>query len=106
MKFLIESECRAHWLKPFRVTIYGDDRFGLLPPEVFAILEVLPDFQLTMIELAFDFRGGIVNRRFVRDHALFGKSQPRPSVGDTDYWGTRAGNKFVRTYLKDIDDAI
>jgi hypothetical protein len=106
MKFLIESERREPWIKPFRVTLYGDDRLGLLPREVFSILEVLPDFQLTMIEIAFDFRVGVVNRRFVRDHALFGRSQPRPGVGDTDYWGTRKGNKLVRAYRKDLDDAV
>jgi hypothetical protein len=106
MKFLIESERREKWIKPYRVTLFADDRQGLLPSEVFSVLEVLPDFQLTLIELAFDFRGGVVNRRFVRNHALFGKSQPRPSVEGTDYWGTRAGTKFVRTYQKDLDDAV
>jgi hypothetical protein len=106
MKFLIESNRREPWIKPFRVTLFADDRHGLLPQEVFSILEVLPEFELKLIELAFDLRGGVVDRKFVRDHALFGKSQPRPSVEDTDYWGTRQGSKLVRAYQKDIDDAI
>lgn len=102
MKFLIESERREAWLPPYRLTLYADDRFGLLPDEVFSVLEVLPDFKLTMLELAFDFPIGKVTRKFVREHALFGKSRPVPSNNGTDYLGTRRGSKRVQIYEKKI----
>src|SRR5271168_3606392 len=43
MKFLVESDRREAWLPPYRVTLYADDRTGLVPDEVFSVLEVLPD---------------------------------------------------------------
>lgn len=100
MKFLIESERREAWLPPFRLTLYADDTTGLLPDEVFGVLEVLPDFRMTMLELAFDFAPEQMNRQFVRDHALFGKSRPVASVNETDYYGTRRGSKRVQVYFK------
>lgn len=103
MKFLIESERRELWLPPYRLTLYADDHTGLLPTEVFSVLEVLPDFQMTLLELAFDFEPEKVNRKFVREHALFGKSRPAPSVNQTNYFGTRRGSKRVQAYLKDED---
>ena len=56
MKFLIESEAQKPWLVPYRLTLIADDRTGLLPGEVFSVLELLPDFKLTTLEVAFDFR--------------------------------------------------
>jgi len=100
MKFLIESKRREAWLPAFRLTLYADDRTGLLPEEVFGVLEVLPDFRMTMVELAFDFAPDQMNRRVARCHALFGKSRPVSSVNQTDYWGTRRGAKRVQAYLK------
>jgi hypothetical protein len=49
MKVLIESERREAWLPRYRVTLYADDNTGLLPDEVFGILEVLGDFRMTII---------------------------------------------------------
>jgi hypothetical protein len=54
-KLAIESEPVERWLAPFRLTLFADDATGLLPNEVFGVLELVPDFQLTMLELAFDF---------------------------------------------------
>ena len=102
MKLLLECERREAWLPPYRLTLYADDRTGLLPDEVFGILEVLPDFRLTMMELAVDFRPERVNRKFVREHALFGKSKPVAPEGTTDYWGTRRGSKRVQAYVKEF----
>jgi len=73
-----------------------------LPDEVFTVLEVLPDFKLTLLELAFDFPVGEMNRKFVREHTLFGKSRPVPSNNGTDYFGTRRGSKRVQIYEKEI----
>jgi hypothetical protein len=102
MKFLIESQRREAWLRPYRLTLYADDRTGLLPDEVFSVLEVLPDFKLTMVELAFDFAPEEMTRKFVRERVLFGKSRPVPSVNGTDYLGTRRGSKRVQIYVKEI----
>jgi hypothetical protein len=102
MKFLIESDRREAWLRPYRVTLYADDRTGLLPSEVFSVLEVLSDFRMTMMELAFDFAPDYMDRKFVRNHCLFGKSRPVPSVNETDYFGTRRGTKRAQSYLKKI----
>lgn len=55
MKFAIESDRQKPWLVPYRITLIADDRTGLLPGEVFSILELLPDFKLTTLEIAFDF---------------------------------------------------
>jgi hypothetical protein len=105
MKLLLESEPREPWMirrRPYRLTWYADDSTGLLPDGVFSVLEVLQDFQMTMLELAFDFAPEAMNRKFVREQALFGKSHPAPSVNETDYWGTRRGSKRVQAYSKEI----
>ena len=106
MKFLIESERREAWLPPYRLTLYADDHTGLLPTEVFSVLEVLPNFRMTLLELAFDFEPEQMSRKFVREHALFGRSRPAEGEGDTDYWGTRRGTKRVQSYLKEEIDGI
>jgi hypothetical protein len=98
-KFVIESERRERFLSPYRLTFVADDSTGLLPREVFSALEVVPNFQLTMAEVAIDFPEGM-DRDKVRRHGLFGKSRPAPSVEGTDYWGTRKGAKLVRCYFK------
>ena len=106
MKFVIESKLRKPFMpQPYRITLYADDRTGLLMEEVFSILEVLPSFHLTLVELAFDFRRDLVNRRFVKRHALFGKTEPTPSVNSTDYWGSRKQSKRVQSYKKEIEGA-
>jgi hypothetical protein len=56
MKFAIESEPQKPWLVPYRLTLIADDRTGLQPNEVFGILELLPNFKLTTLEVAFDFQ--------------------------------------------------
>ena len=55
MKFCLESHPREAWLPSHRISLFADDQSGLLPAEVFAVLESLPHFKMTMIELAFDF---------------------------------------------------
>ena len=103
MKLLLESERRESWLPPYRLTLYADDRTGLLPDEVFGVLEVLENFHMTTLELAFDFAPQHMSGTLVRNNCLFGKSRPAPSVNETDYWGTRRGSKRVQAYSKDIE---
>jgi hypothetical protein len=105
MKLLLESEPREPWMRPrrpYRLTLYADDSTGLLPEDVFSVLEVLPDFNMTMMELAFDFAPEEMTQKFVRERVLFGKSRPVPSVNGTDYLGTRRGSKRVQIYAKEI----
>src|SRR5579862_2501515 len=40
MKFCVHSEPLDYWLAPYRLTLYADDTVGLLPSELFSILEV------------------------------------------------------------------
>jgi hypothetical protein len=102
MKLCVESERRESWLPPYRLTLYADDRTGLLHEEVLGVLEVLADFRMTMVELALDFSPESMNRKFIREHVLFGKSRPVASVSGTDYYGTRMGTKRVQAYIKEI----
>jgi hypothetical protein len=101
MKFSIESKPQERWMAPFRVTLYADDKSGLLPEEVFSVLELLSATQrLTLVELAFDFCGPTIDRKFVRLFGLFGRSQRVRSSDKTDYWGTRKSSKLVKSYNK------
>jgi len=77
------------WLWRYRVTLVADDATGLLPSQVFRVLERLPEFHLVMLEVAFDFAGQLT-RREVRQRVLFGKTRPSPSRGYADYWGRRS----------------
>lgn len=57
MKLCIESQPRVGWIPPYRITLIADDKMGLLPEEVFAVLEMLANgFKLTLVEIAFDFK--------------------------------------------------
>jgi hypothetical protein len=85
MKFLLESQRREAWLPPYRLTLYADDKTGLLPDEVFSVLEVLTDFKLTLLELAFDFGPG-------RNHA---QVRPRTSA----LWEKSSGTECERNRL-------
>ena len=98
-KFVVDSERMHRFVDPFRITFFADDVDGLLRSEIFRVLELVPDFRMTMVELAFDFTAGL-NRRIARQEGLFGKCRPIPSVGGTDYWGTRKGMKRVQCYFK------
>lgn len=101
MKFLIEAKPLLRWMPPYRVTLFADDDTGLLPEEVFAVLEhLLSGFKLTLVEVALDFDGEKIDRKYIRRHCLPGRSQPKPSRHETDYWGTAKGSKLVKSYWK------
>lgn len=66
------------WLKPWKVTIVADDRTGLSFEELGNILRHCRYYRFLIVEVAVDFFPSTgVNRRFVRQHAVFGKSRPR-----------------------------
>jgi hypothetical protein len=104
MKFCIYSEPLDGWLEPFKVVLFADDQTGLLPSEVFGILEVMPAARLLLVELAFDFSPlSNVNESFVRRYGIFGKSR-RDRVTKNpngDWWGSKKGGKRVKSYFKD-----
>lgn len=88
-------------MPPYRITLFADDETGLLPEEVFAVLEhLLSGFKLTLVEVALDFDGEKIDRTYIRRHCLPGRSQPKPSRHETDYWGTPRGSKLVKAYWK------
>ena len=88
MKISVESERAKPWLWPYRITFVADDATGLLPRQVFGVIERLPNFHLTMLEIAFDFAAELT-RREVLQRVLFGKTRPSGSQGYAAYWGSR-----------------
>ena len=66
------------WLKPWKITIVADDESGLSYEEVEKVLRHCRYFRFLTVEIAVDFVPSAgVNRRFVRKHAVFGKSRRR-----------------------------
>ena len=103
MRVLVEDKPTKGWLAPYRVTFYADDLTGLLPDQVFGLLEVLPLTRLILVELALDFSPlSTVDRTFVRWHGYFGRSQRDRFTKNEegDWWGARNGGKRVKSYLK------
>jgi hypothetical protein len=66
------------WLKPWKITMVPDDASGLSYEEVEKVLRRCRHYRFLIIEIAVDFVPSAgVNRRFVRQHAVFGKSRRR-----------------------------
>lgn len=99
-KFNIEGQPRRGYLSPWRVTLVADDSTGLTGKQVRAVLKVIPDFKLTLVEIAFDFAIQPEQRGLLMRSVLFGKSRPARIYRGTHYWGTRKGAKLVRAYWK------
>lgn len=105
MKFCVESKPREPWLAPFAVTMFADDRTGLVPADVFPLRELMMEAKLTVVEVAVDFPvGGAVNRRFVLRYGVFGKSRRDLSNNNpaVDWWGSKNSGKRVKSYRKDV----
>jgi hypothetical protein len=91
-----------HWLPKWRFTLIGDDKTGILPYEVEAVLANCLNHRVTLFELALDFPfASKVDETTVLRHALFGKSRRRKKQyeGPT-YFGSRTSTKLVRCYEK------
>jgi len=82
----------------------AEDQRGLQFADVCAVLELLPDVRVGLVEIAWDFSpDSVVDGAFIRKHALFGKSRRRrvAEIRGYDSWGSRRGRqKFVRSYDK------
>jgi hypothetical protein len=64
------------WLKPWKITIVADDKTGLSYEQIRHVLKHCRYYRFLIIEIAVDFYPSSgVNNRFVRQHALFGKSR-------------------------------
>jgi hypothetical protein len=99
MMILVESSRSKHWLRwPFRLTFIADDATGLLPRQLFSVLEILPQFHLLMTEVAFDFARRL-RRHEIQQRVLFGKARPRESDAKVDRWGSR-NTKMAKIYFK------
>jgi hypothetical protein len=74
-KILWQYKRQKGWLKPWKITIVADDRNGLSYEEVGNVLKYCRHYRFLTVEIAVDFDPSAgVNRRFVREHAVFGKS--------------------------------
>jgi hypothetical protein len=92
------------WLEDLRFTLIADDNDGLTLDQVESVLAQCSRHKPSMVELACDFgRGSVVNRRFVLQHAKFGKSQRRNDRGGGTNlrYGSRKSPKLVRAYDKE-----
>lgn len=94
---------RQSWLARWKVTIVADDNDGLSYEEIDAVIRHCRFYRFLTIEIAIDFSPSTgVNCRFVRRHAIFGKS--RRAKRDSRlvlYWGGRKSGKLVRCYEKE-----
>ena len=91
------------WVDQCRVTMIADDVRGLALEEVEAATAHFSNHRLSVVELAFDFvEDAGVDRKFVLQHGVFGKSRRQPNPAGQGYvrYGTRASAKLVRCYRK------
>ena len=101
-EIIIESGPNVGWLPKFRITIIPRDPTGLLFQDLCFILELIPNFKLVLVEIAFDFPlESVVDTLFVRRHMLCGKTHLRPG-GNTlhERWGSARSSKIARAYAK------
>jgi hypothetical protein len=72
------------WLKPWKITIVADDEGGLSYEEVATVLKHCRHYRFLVVEIAVDFcPSSGVNKRFIRRHAVFGKSRRRAKRKET-----------------------
>jgi hypothetical protein len=65
------------WLKPWKVTLVADDKRGLEAADVHLVMSRCKFVRILIVELALDFEKSVMDHRFVRRHAIFGKSRRR-----------------------------
>jgi hypothetical protein len=100
----IENEPNAGWLPPFRITIIPSDETGVAVQDLRSILELLPDFRIMLMEVAFDFPvNSVVDVAYVQRHLLSGKMWLPLSTDTNPFhqkWGRAAASKTDRVYTK------
>ncbi len=66
------------WLKPWKVTMVADDETGLSYEQIQGVLKHCRYHRFLTIEIAVDFCPSAgINKKFVRQHGVFGKSHRR-----------------------------
>jgi hypothetical protein len=64
------------WLKPWKITLVADDKTGLSYEQIDNVLGHCRFYRFLVIEVAIDFSPSTgVDNKFVRRHAIFGKSR-------------------------------
>jgi hypothetical protein len=100
----VEHQPNAGWLAPYRITIIPRDATGVEPQDFRAIVEVLPDLKIVLLEIALDFPlDSIIDTDYVRRHLLSGKMWLRQASNQNKFhqrWGPSTGRMAVRTYAK------
>ena len=77
-KIFWQYQRRCPWLKPWKITLIADDRYGLTASEVRSVVRHCRSYRILIVELALDFYvPPPVNDAFVRRHGIFGKSRRR-----------------------------
>jgi hypothetical protein len=77
-KVFWQYQRRCPWLKPWKITLIADDRYGLTAGEVWSVVRHCRSCRILIVELALDFSlPPPVNEAFVRRHGIFGKSHRR-----------------------------
>jgi hypothetical protein len=90
------------WLKPWKITVVADDKAGLSYDEIDSVLSHCRYYRFLIVEVAIDFSHSTgVNKEFVCQHCVFGKSRRAHTIEDRIlYWGGRKSEKLVRCYEK------
>lgn len=99
----LQYKPQAPWLAERRITVIGDDRRGITPEQVDAVLSQCLNHRLSLVELAVDFLPVTgVDEAFVLRHGRFGKSRRRTDRGGPGQlrYGSRGSAKLVRAYQK------
>jgi hypothetical protein len=102
-QLFLQYKKQQPWLPPAKVTLIGSDYTGLQGAELRKILHEFPNYQLLLVELAFDFPApSVVDLAFVRRYGVFGKSRPEvnPRFPELLRYGTRLSKKLIRVYWK------
>jgi len=98
---VVEFERTAAWFPHFRITVIPQDDTGLLHHDFQWLLQALPDAEIKVVEVAWDFPNRcVVDLDYVRRFGLFGSTWLRPGSNPYhDKWGN-VGSKIVRAYVK------
>ena len=101
-RLFIQYQPTCPWLSPLKATLVGNDRQGLRRRELETIFSCFTKARLLLVEVAVDFlQVSGVDCRFIRRHAVFGKSRPRASsYPDSLRYGSRKSDTLIRCYSK------
>jgi hypothetical protein len=98
----VQYQAARPWLAPVKITIVTEARNGVSRHELENVARPFKRGRPLLTEFAIDFAPGSgVDQAYVLRHALFGKSEEKPSTEHATLWfGTRRSEKFVRAYLR------